>query len=109
MPKFNKKIRKFLKSIAHQPWGIDRFDAIRVKVPKSVFNKTSKNRLILDTVCPICHWGNIQAQEWKYDTLYWTVPNTGLTEVEKDAIASAADYPHDIHREELMKLLGMTK
>ncbi len=107
MAKFNKKIQKFLKSIAHQPWGVDRFGAIRILVPWEEY--LDAHDMCSDLVCPICHWGNIQEQEWRYDTLYWTVPNTGLTEVEKDAIASAADYPHDIHREELMKLLGMTK
>lgn len=99
--KISPKALKMLRSIADQPWGINRHGAIRIlKGPAS----TSPSPV---QVCPVCFLADRKTNTWSFALDYHSaVQLLDMSIKDADAIASAADFPMDPNRSALVRALG---
>lgn len=89
---FSNKVRKMLQEISLLPWKV-----------------TPTGGIAVEGTCPLCAMANAKSGEdlYRYD-VYSPSVVLGIHENTGWAIATAADYPNDPNRKELMQLLGMT-
>ena len=99
--KISPKALKMLRSIADQPWGINKRGNIRILMGPE---NPSPSPL---QVCPVCFLADRKLGKWAYAGAYLAArQHIDMSIEDADAIACAADFPMDPNRSALIRALG---